>query len=149
MQVAGEGWRLPAQALTAAVRQSPSLHELLLRFVQTLAVQTGATSLSNAVHHNDERLARWLLMCDDRADGGEVALTPDFMALMLAVRRPSVTTALHVLEGNGFIIAERGCIRIRNRAGLEDFAKDAYGVPEAEYRRLIGDLRPALSRPRP
>jgi hypothetical protein len=60
---------------------------------------------------------------------------------MLAVRRPSVTTALHVLEGNRFIRNERGCVTIVDRAGLEAFAADAYGKPEAEYERLIGPFR--------
>jgi CRP-like cAMP-binding protein len=109
-----------------------------LRFAHAMTVQAHYTGLSNAVHPIDERLARWLLMCDDRTDGGKLELTHDFLSIMLAVRRPSVTTALHVLEGNGFIRSERGCIIIRNRRALEEFAGDAYGKPEAEYRRLMG-----------
>ena len=58
----------------------------------------------------------------------------------LAVRRPTVTTALHVLEGNGFVGNDRGYIHIRDRRGLEDFAVDSYGRAEAEYRRLLGPL---------
>lgn len=103
-------------------------------------MQTSYTALSNAVHPVDERLARWLLMCHDRVDGDELALTHEFLSLMLAVRRPSVTTALHVLEGNRFITAERGYITIRDRRRLEEFAGDAYGRPEAEYKRLIGPM---------
>ena len=64
----------------------------------------------------------------------------EFLSLMLAVRQPSVTTSLHVLEGNGFIRNERGWITICNRKALEEFAHDAYGKPEAEYRRLIGPM---------
>lgn len=79
-------------------------------------------------------------MCDDRMDGSELALTHEFMSIMLAVRRPSVTTALHVLEGNKFIRSERGCIIVRDRAGMEEFAGDSYGAPEREYKRLIGPL---------
>jgi hypothetical protein len=60
--------------------------------------------------------------------------------MMLGVRRPSVTTALHVLEGHQLIMSERGLITVRNRAALEVFAKDAYGPPEHEYRRLIGQI---------
>jgi hypothetical protein len=59
---------------------------------------------------------------------------------MLAVRRPSVTTALHVLEGRGLIRAERGWVTVRDRAGLEAFAVDAYGRSETEYRRLLGPM---------
>ena len=79
-------------------------------------------------------------MCHDRSDSDDLPLTHDYMAVMLAVRRPSVTGALHVLEGNGFITAERGQVTVRNRSALEAFAADAYGRPEAEYRRLIGPL---------
>ena len=140
-QLPGNCWRIPADAFRAALDSSPTLHALMLRYVQALSVQTSYTALSNAVHPIDERLARWLLMCDDRVDT-DLPLTHEFLSLMLAVRRPSVTTALHVLEGNGFIRAERGCIVIRNRAALEEFAGDAYGVPEAEYERLIGPLNP-------
>ena len=130
-----------AAALKAAMAKSPTLHGLLLRYAQTLSVQTAYTALSNAVHPIEERLARWLLMCHDRLDGNDLPLTHEFMSVMLSVRRPSVTTSLHVLEGNGFIRAERGCINIRNRLGMEEFAGDSYGPPEQEYERLIGPLR--------
>lgn len=142
VQVGGDGWRLPTTVLKAAMDASADLRGLLLRYVQTLTIQATYTALSNAVHPIDERLARWLLMCDDRTDGGEIHLTHEFLSLMLAVRRPSVTTSLHVLEGNGFIRSERGKVLIRNRHGLEVFAGDAYGRAENEYARLIGDLRP-------
>lgn len=138
MQLPDKSWRIEPAALAAAFAQSETLRSLLLRFAHAMTVQAHYTALSNAVHPIDERLARWLLMCDDRTDGGKLELTHDFLSIMLAVRRPSVTTALHVLEGNGFIRSERGCIIIRNRRALEDFAGDAYGKPEAEYRRLMG-----------
>ena len=80
-------------------------------------------------------------MIHDRVDGAELALTHEFMSIMLGVRRPSVTTALHALEGYGFIRSERSCVIVRNREALEEFAADGYGAPEAEYERLIGPLR--------
>ena len=141
IQIADDFLSMPAGLLIEAVDKSASLRTLLLRFAQTLAIQTSYTALSNAVHPIDERLARWILMCHDRVDGSELALKHEFMSIMLAVRRPSVTTSLHVLEGNGFIRSERGCIIVRDRAGLEEFAGDSYGAPEREYERLIGPLR--------
>jgi CRP-like cAMP-binding protein len=141
IQLPDEAYRLPVSVLREAMADSPALRDLLLRYVETLALQTSYTALSNAVHLIDERLARWLLMCHDRAEGDELPLTHGFLSIMLAVRRPSVTTSLHVLEGNGFIRAERGWITIRDRAALEEFAGDAYGVPEREYERLLGPLR--------
>ena len=141
MQLPGEGYRIEASRLRDAVGASISLRAILQRFAQALATQSGFTALSNAVHSVEERLARWVLMCDDRVVSGELGMTHEFMSVMLGVRRPSVTTALHVLEGNGLIRAERGLVIVRNRAALEEFAGDAYGAPEREYERLIGPLR--------
>lgn len=141
IQRSGDGHRIDAEVLRGVLAVSPALRDLLLRYAQTLSVQTSYTALSNAVHPIDERLARWLLMSLDRVAGNELHLTHDFLSIMLAVRRPSVTTALHVLEGNRFIRAERGVITVIDRKGLEEFAGDAYGRPEAEYERLIGPLR--------
>ncbi len=141
VQVAGHGWRITTQALLTCVDQSATLRRLLARYVQTLITQTGQTALSNAMHQVDERLARWLLMIDDRVDGGEFLITHEFLSIMLGVRRPSVTTSLHVLEGNGFIRSARGTIVIRDRAGLEAFAGDSYGKPEAAYEETVGPLR--------
>jgi CRP-like cAMP-binding protein len=140
IQVPNGGYRIERERFVRALEASPSLHLLMLRYAQVLNVQTTFTALSNAVHTVDERLARWLLMCHDRVPSDEIPLTHEFMSLMLAVRRPSVTTSLHVLEGNGFIRAERGYVTIRNRKALEEFARDAYGGPESEYRRLIGPI---------
>lgn len=141
MQIGGDGWRMDADALRAAMRQSMSLHALLLRYIQFFLIQVAQTSVSNALHSVEERLARWILMSHDRMDGDDIPLTHDYFALMLAVRRPSVTTSLHVLEGGGYIRSTRGNVRIRDRAGLEEFAGAAYGIPEAEYERLVGPLR--------
>ena len=140
MQMAGAGYRIPCNALLAASEASATLRGVLLQFAQVLMVQMTYSVLANAVHHIDERLARWLLMCHDRSDSDDLALTHNFMALMLSVRRPSVTTTLHVLEGNGFIRSDRGYVTIRDRPALEAFAGDCYGKPEAEYRRLLGPI---------
>jgi len=138
MQVEGAGFRLRSEDLCDLIEEDRALHGLLMRYAQALSVQSAYTALSNAVHHIHERLARWILMCHDRTDGNEISLTHEFLSIMLAVRRPSVTTALHVLEGNKLIYSERGVIIIRDRAALEAFAKDAYGECEKEYERLIG-----------
>jgi len=138
MQMPGQAYRIPVADLKAVLAQDREVHRLLARYTQALAVQQAYTALSNAVHHIDERLARWILMCHDRVDGSDISLTHEFMSIMLAVRRPSVTTALHVLEGKKLIYSERGVVSVRNRAGLEAFARDAYGECEKEYERLIG-----------
>ena len=138
IQVAGSAYRIERLALLDAVARSSSLRDVLVRFAHVLMVQTTYTLLANAVHQIDERLARWLLMCHDRVSGDNIQLTHEFMSVMLSVRRPSVTNTLHILEGNGYIRSDRGFVTIVNRAGLEAFAADAYGQPEVEYRRLLG-----------
>lgn len=144
MQMQGQAYRLPIADLKAVLTEDREVQRLLARYTQALAVQQAYTALSNAVHHIDERVARWILMCHDRVDGSDINLTHEFMSIMLAVRRPSVTTALHLLEGKKLIYSERGVVSVRNRAGLEAFARDAYGECEKEYERLIGAV---VSRP--
>ena len=138
VQIEGEGYRVAIEALRSACRRSRSLHETLLRFVHVFISQTSFTALSNVNQSIEGRLARWLLMCHDRVTGDDISLTHEFLAIMLAVQRPSVTTALHMIEGYGFIRARRGNITIVDRDALVEFADGMYGVPEAEYRRLIG-----------
>jgi CRP-like cAMP-binding protein len=140
MQVGGYGHRVATAVLLDFLSRSVTFRTLLNRYTQTISIQTAYTGLSNALHHIDERLARWILMCHDRTEGDRIELTHEFLAMMLGVRRPSVTTALHVLEGHQLITSERGLITIRNRCALEIFARDAYGPPEQEYRRLIGRI---------
>jgi CRP-like cAMP-binding protein len=137
MQVAGAGYRIANAHILAAASNSLELRNLLLRYVQAASIQTAYTAFSNATDHIEQRLARWLLMCHDRTDGDKIDLTHDFLGVMLAIRRQSVTTTLHVLEGKHLIVSQRGFVAIRDRAGLEALAGSSYGVPEREYRRLI------------
>jgi CRP-like cAMP-binding protein len=146
MQIAGDGYRLPLAAMRSAMDESASLRRLMLRFAHVMSLQTAYTALCNAVHTLDERLARWLLMCADRHPDIALPLTHDVLSGMLGVRRPSITTALHVLEGRLFIRSRRGQVIIRDRQALERFACNAYGPPEAEYARLIA---PAVDLARP
>lgn len=140
MQVSGEGFRVESPVLAALIETRPGLRKILIRYAQSMHIQTCFTALSNALHGIEERLARWLLMCHDRTDGDEIEITHEFLSVMLAVRRSSVTTALHVLEGNRFIKSERGLITVINRPALEAYAHDTYGPPEREYQRLIGGM---------
>jgi len=137
-QVAGEAYRMPAAALRRAIEQSPSLHAVLMKYVQAFMVQTAHTAIANARATIDVRLARWLLMAQDRVRDNKLPMTHEFLALMLGVRRAGVTEALQSLVREKLITTERGVVVILNRKGLERTAGDAYGTPEAEFRRLIG-----------
>jgi CRP-like cAMP-binding protein len=138
MQVGGKAWRIPSPRLREIMDQRPPLTLHLLRFAHVFMIQIAATALADGRYRVEQRLARWLLMCHDRL-GDSLQLTHEFLALMLGVRRPSVTDALHVLEGSLLIRADRGRITVRNRRGLEELAGGSYGTPEAEYRRLFGE----------
>ena len=141
MQVGGStGLRIDTDRYLAAVAQSATLQSMLLRYVQTTLVQTAQSIATNAHQRVEARLARWLLMAHDRLDGDELALTHEFLAMMIAAERSGVTVTLHVLEGAGMIRSTRGRVTIRDRDQLEELAGDSYGVPEAEYRKLIGHL---------
>ncbi|CAN7628975.1 Crp/Fnr family transcriptional regulator [Neorhizobium sp. LjRoot104] len=137
MQVGGRALRIKSSDLLSAMERSGALRQLLLRYAHVFMIQVAATALANGRYHVNQRLARWLLMCHDRL-GDQLPLTHDFLALMLGVRRPSVTDALHILEGEHLIRAGRSLISVRDRSGLELAAGEAYGIPEREYRRLIG-----------
>ena len=141
IQVEGHGWRLPAGALTAAMRTCPGLTAVLLRFAHCFSVQVSTTAFANADFTVEERLARWLLLCSDRLDTRDINLTHEFLSLMLGVRRPGVTVATHGLEGKSLIRAKRSLIRIVDRGKLEEIAGGSYGMAEAEYVRLLGGPR--------
>ncbi len=138
VQAAGEALRITAQDLRAALRHSPSLQAGLLRYAHAVMVQTAETAYANAGFTIEARLARWILMTDDRLAREELPLTHDFLSMMLGVRRPGVTIAVQNLESNRLIRAKRGGITVLDRTGLEEVAGDAYGVSEAEYASAMG-----------
>jgi len=138
IQLAGDGHRLPADDFRAALEQSPSMQRLLLRYAHVAMIQTAQTAHANAAFAIEARLARWLLMTHDRVGEAEFPLTHEFLSVMLGVRRPGVTVALQVLEGNGLIRATRGRITILDRERLIETADDAYGLAEAEYASVMG-----------
>ena len=123
--------------LRQAIRASRSLQDTLLKFVQAFGVQTAHTAISNVRSKLDQRLARWLLMAHDRLETDCLPLTDEFLSIMLGVRRAGVTEAVQALQVKGLISRTRGQINVRNRRGLERVAAKLYGVPEAEYSRLM------------
>lgn len=131
IQVEGSGARIAADDLRQAMRKSVSLSRILLNFVNAFLIQTSHTALSNGTANIEQRLARWLLMAQDRLGGKEVPLTHEFLSLMLGVRRAGVTGALNQLDRKGVIRLSRGRIEIVDRDGLINSANGSYGIPEA------------------
>ncbi|MCO6403350.1 helix-turn-helix domain-containing protein [Aurantimonas endophytica] len=141
VQVAGTGLRMKSSDLGRLAEERPAVCRMMFRWVHMLGLQTAQTVLANGSYNVEERLARWLLMCQDRLGRNDIHLTHDFLSVMLAVRRSSVTLAIHLLEGSRLISAKRGNITILDREALIGIAHGCYGPAEAEYERYIGLLR--------
>jgi CRP-like cAMP-binding protein len=126
MQIGGSGQRISAGNLREAIDASTTLHQVLLRFAHAFLIQATQTALANGRSKIEERLARWLLMANDRVDGDELVLTHEFLATMLAVRRSGVTVALQGLERTGLIAHKRGKITILDRKALVTTSNGTY-----------------------
>jgi CRP-like cAMP-binding protein len=136
MQIAGHGYSVKAKVLQEQAEESNELRILLQRAVQGMLVQTSQTAACNRVHELDERLARWLLMCQDRMQSDQIPITHEFLAMMLGTRRTSVTVAAGALHKAGLIAYSRGLVTIQNRKGLESAACECYRVVHEEFVRL-------------
>jgi len=136
MQIAGSGYRLRAPVLRQALQRYPRLRSLLLGYLHLHLVQASQTAACNRLHEVEERMARWLLICQDRLNGQEIHLTHEFLAQMLGTRRSSVTIAAGVLHRDGLIDYRRGRVQIRDREGLKQASCECYQVVHAEQERL-------------
>jgi CRP-like cAMP-binding protein len=130
IQFAGRGLRISAANLRKADEQSSTLHRALLRYVHAFLLQTTTTALANGRSNIESRLARWLLMADDRVDSEELPLTHEFLGLMLGTHRPGVTIAVQALQKAGLIATRRGKITILDRKRLEKLSNGTYVPPE-------------------
>lgn len=143
IQLVGHALVMPSRALPSALDASPTLRSALALYAHMLGIQTAYTALS-ARAPLPERLARWLLMIDDRVDGASFNVTHALLSIMLGVRRPGVTTALHEIEGEGLIKSTRGRVAILDRNGLRSRAGNAYGKTEKSYEDLLDAVDPSL-----
>lgn len=136
-QIAGDALKICSTVAREEFRRGEVFQDLILRYVQANTIQISQSALCNRLHSIVERLARWLLVTHDRAGTDELALTQEFLAMMLGVRRAGVTEAAINLQADGFINYKRGHITILDRPGLEESACECYRVVEAEYQRLL------------
>ena len=136
IQITGDGFRVKVGALQNTLEAAPRLRLLLNRYVAIRGMQIAQTAACNRLHNIEQRLARWLLMTQDRVDSGSLRITHDFLATMLGTDRPSVSLAAGVLQRKGFIEYTRGAVKIVNRKKLEGSACECYGV----IRQYDGEL---------
>jgi CRP-like cAMP-binding protein len=138
VQAPGTALQMDVAAFREAVELIPALRTLLLRYALFHHGQVARTAACNGRHHVDQRLARWLLMAHDRADGDEFPMTHDFLSTMLGVRRAGVTVAAGQLQKAGFIRYERGRIEVMDRSGLESISCECYGTVRRAFGTLFG-----------
>ncbi len=138
VQGPGAAVRVATDAFLETLNRNPDFRALLLRYALAFHFQVSQTAACNGRHQVEQRLARWLLMAHDRADGETFPMTHEFLSLMLGVRRAGVTVAAGALQRAGYIRYDRGSIEIVERPGLEAGACDCYDVARREFERLLG-----------
>ncbi len=138
VQGAGAAWRVTTQRFQSQLVASPSLKRVLDRYVSVLMTQLTTSAGCLRFHEVGPRLARWLLMSQDRAQSDNFQMTHEFLAYMLGVRRESVTAAAGVLQHGGLIEYARGDLTVLNRAGLESAACGCYKVDRTGYVDVLG-----------
>jgi CRP-like cAMP-binding protein len=136
IQIPGSGFRLKASTLRAEFERSATLRQRAHRYLQAHLMQASQTAACNRLHEIAERLARWLLMCQDRVESDELQITHQSLADMLGTPRSTVTLAARMLQKAGLVEYSRGHIRIRNRKGLEEAACECYRSIRSECDRL-------------
>jgi len=136
---------MPANVFNAEMDRRGAFFNHVIRYNQALMSQIMQTTACNGLHSAEERCCRWLLMTHDRAGQDDFPLTHEFLALMLGVRRPTVTLVVASLSAAGLIESRRGSIRITDRVGLETASCECYQAVKATWRRLLPELDSAIA----
>ncbi|MCE9661092.1 MAG: Crp/Fnr family transcriptional regulator [Burkholderiales bacterium] len=137
VQGAGSALRIEWRACRAELARSPALQRALGRYVYVLMAQHASSAACLRFHAIGPRLARWLLMSQDRARSATFPITQEFLAYMLGVRRVGVTEAAGALQQAGLIEYHRGALTVRDRDGLEAAACTCYAADRLAYDALL------------
>ena len=138
VQGAGPALRIETAAFLRELKQSPALQRELQRYLYVSMSQLAQTAACNRFHVVEARLARWLLMTQDRAHSDTFHVTHIFMAFMLGVRRVGITKAANSLQRQNLIRYHRGNITVLDRAGLEIASCGCYQAGRETYERILG-----------
>jgi CRP-like cAMP-binding protein len=137
VQMEGPMVRCPVKILQEEFRRSEHVRQLFVGYWETLMSQIQQTVACNALHSMEQRMARWLLMMHDRADGKALTYTHDFLANILGVNRKSVTLAAQSLQTAGFISYRRGTMQVCDRGGLEGASCECYAVVKERFEAFL------------
>jgi CRP-like cAMP-binding protein len=138
VQGAGSAWRIGAAEFSNALARNPALRRGLNRYVYVTMTQLASSASCLRFHQIGPRLARWLLMTQDRAHSDNFHLTHEFLAYMLGVRRVGITTAASILQREGLIQYRRGDVQVLNRRGLKAAACSCYAAEREAYIDVLG-----------
>ena len=138
VQGEGRARRIAATVLKRELAQSPALQRGLNRYLFVLMAQLAASATCLRFHEIGPRLARWLLMSQDRAHADSFHVTHEFLAYMLGVRRVGITAAASSLRRGGLIEYLRGELTVLDRVGLEAAACSCYATDEQAYAEMLG-----------
>ena len=138
VQGSGSAWRVGRAEFRAELARSAPLRRLLDRYLYVLMAQLAGSAACLRFHEIRPRLARWLLMSQDRAHAERFHLTHEFLAYMLGVRRVGITAAAGAMQSSGLIEYRRGELHVIDRAGLEAAACECYASDRATYAETIG-----------
>jgi CRP-like cAMP-binding protein len=138
VQGAGAAWRIEARTFQAELGRSPALQRGLLRYLYVLMGQLATSAACLRFHLIGPRLARWLLMSQDRAHASSFHVTHEFLAYMLGVRRVGITAAASALQSSGLIEYHRGDLTVLDRPRLEAAACSCYAADRRAYSDQLG-----------
>ncbi len=138
VQGQGSAWRISTAAFKRELALSPALQRGLQHYLYVLMAQQAASAGCLRFHLIGQRLARWLLMSQDRAHSDSFHVTHEFLAYMLGMRRVGVTAAASAMQKAGLIEYHRGELTVLNRPGLEATACDCYAADRRAYAQLLG-----------
>jgi CRP-like cAMP-binding protein len=136
-QMTGDSLRLPVRTLLEAMKRGPGLTRLLHRYAAFSLRAAGQSIACNSLHTVEARACRWLLKMHDQAAGDEFAMTQEFLAFMLGVRRQTVTVVAGTLQNAGLIRFRRGVMVIKDRPRLEEAACECYATIRDYYERYV------------
>jgi CRP-like cAMP-binding protein len=137
VQITGDGFRIAVGALQKVLESTPHLQLLLNRYAVLQGMQVAQTAACNRLHDLEQRLARWLLMTEDRVDSECLPITHDFLATMLGTNRSSVSLAAGILQREKSIEYSHGAVTIVNRKRLEESACECYDIMQ-QYNGQLG-----------
>lgn len=138
VQGPGAAWRLSTAAFRRELTHSPALQRGLQRYLYVLLAQQAGSAGCLRFHLIGQRLARWLLMSQDRAHSDSFHVTHEFLAYMLGMRRVGVTAAASAMQRDGLIEYHRGELKVLDRKGLEAAACGCYAADRQTYAQLLG-----------